>query len=118
MTGEPLILDADGLDALTEQPPPTACGRYWPRLGSARATCWSRRWCALSAAGAPDVPVLSNHRWRGIARPVPDGLRSAWSQRTPISLAALGRSFMVSARIRRTSLMPIRSLWRLCMDAR
>jgi predicted nucleic acid-binding protein len=36
MTGAPLILDADGLDALTEQPPPT-------RLRALLAEAWERK---------------------------------------------------------------------------
>lgn len=77
MTGAPLILDADGLDALTEQPPPD-------RLRALLAEAWERKSDVLVLAllcaeccRAPDVPVLSNHRWRGIARPVPHGPRSA-----------------------------------------
>ena len=76
MTGAPLILDADGLDALTEQPPPD-------RLRALLAEAWECKSNVLVPAlvcaeccRAPDVPVLSNHRWRGIARPVPHGPRS------------------------------------------
>lgn len=36
MTGAPLILDADGLDALTEQPPPD-------RLRALLAEAWERK---------------------------------------------------------------------------
>jgi hypothetical protein len=49
MTGAPLNLDADGLDALTEQPPPD-------RLRALLAEAWERKsdvlvpaWCALRA---------------------------------------------------------------------
>jgi hypothetical protein len=102
MTGAPLILAADGLDALTEQPPPDRLRALLAEAWERRATCWSRHWCALNAAGTPGVPALSNPRWRAITRLVPHGPLSASSQRTSISLAALGRSFMVPARIRRT----------------
>ena len=64
-------------------------------------------------------PVTTTGEWEssfGIVRD--DGPRSAWFQRTSISLAASGRSFMVPARIQGTSLMPIRSPWRPCMAAR
>ena len=38
MTGVPLILDADGLDALTEQPPPKRLRAHILRLASALPT--------------------------------------------------------------------------------
>jgi predicted nucleic acid-binding protein len=43
MTGAPLILDADGLDALTEQPPPD-------RLRALLAEAWERKSDVLVAA--------------------------------------------------------------------
>src|SRR5208337_4436425 len=56
MTGAPLILDADGLDALTEQPPPD-------RLRALLAEAWERKSDVL-------VPALvCAECCRGAARP-------------------------------------------------
>jgi hypothetical protein len=60
MTGPPLILDADGLDALTEQPRPTGCallGEAWKRrsdvLVCAECCRGARRTRAVEASLAP-----------------------------------------------------------------
>ena len=74
MTGAPLILDADGLDALTEQPPPD-------RLRALLAEAWERKSdvlvpalvCAECCRGAGRTRAvessLARHRETRAARP-------------------------------------------------
>lgn len=74
MTGAPLILDADGLDALTEQPPPA-------RLRALLAEAWERKSdvlvsalvCAECCRGASRTRAveasLARHRDTRAARP-------------------------------------------------
>ena len=74
MTGPPLILDADGLDALTEQPPPE-------RLRALLAEAWERRSdvllpalvCAECCRGAARTRAveasLARHRENRAIRP-------------------------------------------------
>ena len=74
MTGAPLILDADGLDALTEQPPPD-------RLRALLAEAWERKSdvlvpalvCAECCRGAGRTraveSALARHRETRAARP-------------------------------------------------
>jgi predicted nucleic acid-binding protein len=74
MTGAPLILDADGLDALTEQPPPD-------RLRALLAEAWNRQSdvlvpalvCAECSRGARRTRAieasLARHRDTRAARP-------------------------------------------------
>ena len=74
MTGAPLILDADGLDALTEQPPPA-------RLRALLAEAWERKSdvlvtalvCAECCRGAGRTraveSALARHRETRAARP-------------------------------------------------
>jgi hypothetical protein len=91
------------------EPPPDRLRAASRGRGSARATSWSRLWSVPSAAGAPDVPAASKHRWRDTAAPAPSGPRSAWCPRTSTSPAVSGPSFTAPTRAQRTSSVRIRS---------
>lgn len=108
MTGPPLILDADGLDALTEQPPPD-------RLRALLAEAWERQSDVLVPALVCAECCRGAGRTRGVEaslarhRGTRAGLRFGWCRQTSTSPAALGQSFTASARAQRTSSMRIRS---------